>query len=297
MTSTRHWRPTGKTTIRPVHRAPQGEKGKIMKRMYSLTLLLWSALAMGLPAPHEPMTHQEELVRHAPQGVVHDIAASQVRGIKIISSSYDSAAHAGKVMFKNVSGQDITAFHGQVAATHADGTVTIERELHAWGMLFNPLSMAKAKKYPRIAGGGQHPIRPGESHVEDFNYGWYYRPGDQITSVSVSFDLAVYSNNTVETTSDQALQRIVNDRLEMAKREAEVSLLAKDILDAQVAHPVAAFLLNLKERGFSSAATAEFELKYSSPATEAEKLAEFVDLHKETAKICEESSNLKVVSQ
>ena len=238
---------------------------------------------------------EQESVRVPATEIVHNIAVSKVHGIKIVSSFYDPATHRGNVIFKNDSAYVINSYHGRIMATHADGRVNTERELSV--LMFYPFYIAKEKKYG-MAGTNIQTIKPGELHTENFSYGRYYQPEDQITDISALFDLVVYANNTAEVADDRALQEVIDGCQERAKVEAEIAQRAEDVLHAKVAHPIAALVLNLKgSSGYASVYDAELDLNALRPIGETDKLAEFIELHREAARMYEEASHLKVVSQ
>lgn len=250
--------------------------------------VLMSSAAWGQSANNKQI--KEELI--------HDVATSDVRGIKIISSFYDPEAHTGKVTFRNESSQNIVAFHGQVKAIHANGSVSLQRNIVEDFLLVNAYHLAKAKQFPCAKREqAQRFIHPGENYVQEFGVGWYNKPEDQITTISLAFDLVIYSNNAAETTHDERLQEFVNDRRKQAGEEKDLAQQANDVVVAKVAHPTEVFLQNLRDRQSLYVEHAKTEFEHPSPTDERDKMAEFVDLHKTMAQILEESSVLKVVTQ
>lgn len=228
-----------------------------------------------------------------PKQIVQNIAISRVNGIVIESSWHNPNDRSVHFMMRNKSKKDITAFHYQVIANHADGEITIEKNLWGDSFLFNPVDYARNKLFH--SGGVFLPFASGSQREGGANYAWY--AGDNITAVSVMVDLVAYADNTVEVANDAALQELVEERLRMAKDQAVIARIADDVLRSKVEHPVAAFVKALDEQPNRNGDVEEFNLQGLPGSTEEEKLERSKEVHEYAARLCMEASLLKVVTQ
>jgi len=230
------------------------------------------------------------------------IAVSGVPGIRIISSSYDPAAHGGKVTFINDSTLNITAFRGQLKEIHFDGSTETDT-LGAELIFADADYRVKIKTMPWVPERSVHPIHPGESYTEEFTTSW--RPGERdVQAVSVSYELVVYANNTAETKNALSLQDVVNTRLREAEHERKLAKIGNDLLaDAQIDHPVSELARRLQDNQFAKAHILEVTdpagIGEGQLATKDERfqVAQFTARHQAKAKILEESAKLKAVAQ
>jgi hypothetical protein len=241
---------------------------------------------------------------------VQNIATSKVRGIKILSSSYDLATHAIQISFINDSSADIIQFHGRLIRTRMNGN-TSEEPLNR--VFVDPFTDAIDKKMrpwlPEKA--SFHAIHPGETYVQDMLV-VDQSPGENTeSSVSAVYDVVVYANGTAQVANDRAFQEIVEGRKNAARTEGEIAQIGKEILLSSSNNLLSAMANALEGRGMSGDL---WELRHpEAPGTaintiirtktrdgkydEREILKEYISAHEDASKFWNKAANVKVVTQ
>jgi hypothetical protein len=154
-------------------------------------------------------------------------APATIKGVKIISTSFDPVSEKKQITFVNDSTTDITAYEIVAVTTYANGFVGklyLSQELLAPGWRTIDL---KHRPFLHEAPPTGDVIHPGESVTKE--WGDRHDSGPAVSAV-LTLDVVIYANGKAQTTDPARLNLMVGDRRESGKLHHRAAAMAREIL-------------------------------------------------------------------
>lgn len=174
-------------------------------------------------------------------------SSTAIKGVKILSSNFDPQTHIAKLIFKNDSHTDITAYGVFIQKHYQNSQGAKWTSSAAWGRDFvrpaayNQIETRKRFTLPALP---NQPIHPGLTAEESSDLS-----GEQnLVSASIQIDMVAYSNGTAEVENEVTFQRLLISRradLLAAKKAAEIG--TSVLSNKGDPHPCATLIARLRE--------------------------------------------------
>ena len=177
----------------------------------------------------------------------HGQSSTAIKGIKILSSTFDSQTHIVKVVFINNSPADITAYGVFIQKHYQSSQGVAWTGSATWGRDFvraDAFSQIETRKRSALQTPSSQPIHPGQTAEESSDLS-----GEQdLVSAEISIDMVAYSDGTAEVENEVTFQRLLISRQADLLAAQKVAEIGTNVLSAKYdPHPKATLIARLRQ--------------------------------------------------